>query len=160
MPEAGHGALVFDHGARRIGVAYANPLTGMVSPVTVLPARAGVPEWQALLRLVQEWRPDCLVVGVPYQDSNAGGSSNSESAAQRFAGEMETRCSLAVHRVDERLSSVEATARLREQRRGGVRTRRVKASDIDAEAARIIGESWLALQRSGSPPPVPGNPPS
>ena len=137
-PEAG--ALVFDHGGRRIGVAFASPAASLVSALGVVPARDGAPDWAAVDQLVREWQPGCLVVGVPY---NGGGGS--ESAAENFAAALADRFGIPVVRVDERLSSAEATDRLREQRRAGVRRRRVRAGDVDAEAARIIGESWLAL---------------
>jgi putative Holliday junction resolvase len=139
-PEAG--ALVFDHGGRRIGVAYANPVTGMTTAVAVVAAREGEPDWPAIDRLVAEWQPGCLVVGVPY---NGGGGS--EAAAEGFADALAHRCPLPVHRVDERLSSAEAEDRLREQRRSGLRRRKVRTGDVDAEAARIIGEAWLASQQ-------------
>lgn len=139
-PEAG--ALVFDHGGRRIGVAYANPVTGITTAVGVVPARDGEPDWPRLEQLVAEWQPGCLVVGVPY---NGGGGS--EAAAEGFAAALASRCRLPVHRVDERLSSAEAEDRLREQRRSGLRPRKVRSGDVDAEAARVIGEAWLAGQQ-------------
>lgn len=139
-PEAG--ALVFDHGGRRIGTAWANPLTGLCSSIGVIPARDGEPEWAAITALIREWQPGCLVVGVPY---NGGG--NSETAAERFAVALADHSGLPVERVDERLSSAEASDRLREQRRQGIRPRRLKAGDVDAEAARIIGEAWLSQRQ-------------
>jgi len=48
-----------------------------------------------------------------------------------------------VELVDERLTSVAAQADLREARRSGARTRRVTREDVDANAARLILETWL-----------------
>lgn len=138
-------ALVFDHGGRRIGVAVADRRTGLASPLTTLPARDGVPEWPAVERLIREWRPECLVVGVPYNAGAArpGHAGDSESAAGRFADALMPLSGLPVLRVDERLSSVEAEARLRDQRRTGLRRRKVRAADVDAVAASVIAEIWL-----------------
>ena len=143
-------ALVFDHGGRRIGVAVANLSPRLASPLLTLAALDGVPDWLELDKLVKEWRPGELVVGVPYNDASVriggGGSSqssDSESAAERFATELETRYQLPVVRIDERLTSVEAESRLREQRRSGARTKKVRTGDVDALAACVIAEMWL-----------------
>jgi len=143
-------ALIFDHGGRRIGVAVANLSPRLASPLLTLAARDGVPDWLELDKLVKEWRPGQLVVGVPYNDASvriSGGgsseSSDSESAAERFATELETRYQLPVVRIDERLTSVEAESRLREQRRSGARTKKVRTGDVDALAACVIAEMWL-----------------
>lgn len=143
-------ALVFDHGGRRIGVATANRSPRLASPLLTLPARDGVPDWPALDKLVKEWNPGQLVVGVPYNGasarmagSGANASSDSESAAERFAAELQDRYRLPVIRIDERLTSVEAESRLREQRRSGARTKKVRTGDVDALAACVIAEMWL-----------------
>ena len=145
-------ALVFDHGGRRIGVAVANLRPRLASPLLTLAARDGIPDWLELDKLVKEWRPGQLVVGVPYNDASiriAGGgsseSSDSESAAERFATTLEARYQLKVDRIDERLTSVEAESRLREQRRTGARTKKVRTGDVDALAACVIAEMWLDL---------------
>jgi putative Holliday junction resolvase len=143
-------ALVFDHGGRRIGVAVANRSPRLASPLLTLPAREGVPDWPALDRLVKEGSPGQLVVGVPYNGagariagSGASETTDSESAAERFAAELEARYPLPVIRIDERLTSVEAESRLREQRRSGARTKKVRTGDVDAVAACVIAEMWL-----------------
>jgi len=143
-------ALVFDHGRRRIGVAVANRSPRLASPLMTLSARDGVPDWQELDKLVKEWAPGQLVVGVPYNGmrarlggSGATDSEDSESAAERFAAELEARYPIPVFRLDERLTSVEAESRLREQRRSGSRTKKVRTGDVDAVAACVIAEMWL-----------------
>ena len=136
-------ALVFDHGGRRIGVAVANVNPRLASPLLTLAARDGAPDWSELDKLVKEWRPDQLVVGVPYNDAGTRGISDSEPAAERFAAELEARYPLPVTRIDERLTSVEAESRLRDVRRSGARTRKVRTGDVDALAACVIAEMWL-----------------
>lgn len=143
-------AIVFDHGGRRIGVAIANRSPHLASPLLTLAARDGVPDWPAVDKLLAEWRPDELVVGIPYNGAAArvAGAGNptgadSETAAGHFADELGTRYGLPVTRIDERLTSVEAEARLREQRRSGHRRKRVRSGDVDALAACVIAEMWL-----------------
>lgn len=140
MADRGEVLLAFDYGTRRIGVAVGQTTTGTASPAGVIGAGAG-PDWTALERCVQEWSPARLLVGLPY---NMDGSETVLTGACRaFAGQLARRFGLPVEFVDERLTSVTAQADLREARRSGARTRRVTREDIDANAARLILETWL-----------------
>ena len=143
--------LAFDFGERRIGVAVGNTGTRTATAVGVLPAR-GTPDWDAVTRCVQQWSPDRAVVGLPY---NMDGSETVLTATCRqFAAELSKRYQLTVDLVDERLTSSAAQADLRDARRSGARRRRVRREDIDANAARLILETWLqdSIRSSGSTP--------
>ena len=143
--------LAFDFGERRIGVAIGNTGTRTATAVGVLPAR-GTPDWEAVTRCVRQWSPDRAVVGLPY---NMDGSETVLTAACRqFAAELSKRYQLPVDLVDERLTSSAAHADLRDARRSGARRRRVRREDIDANAARLILETWLQdpIRPSGSTP--------
>ncbi len=140
MAGRGEVLLAFDYGTRRIGVAVGQTTTGTASPAGVVVAGA-TPDWTALERCVREWSPARLLVGLPY---NMDGSETVLTGACRaFAGELARRFGLPVEFVDERLTSVTAQADLREARRSGARARRVTREDIDANAARLILETWL-----------------
>jgi putative Holliday junction resolvase len=141
--------LAFDFGQRRIGVAVGNTGTRTATAVGALPAR-GAPDWDAVARCLSEWTPARLLVGLPY---NMDGSETALTAAcRRFAAELSHRYALPVELIDERLTSSAAQADLREARRSGARRRRVRREDIDANAARLILETWLqeANRSSGS----------
>ena len=132
--------LAFDYGSRRIGVAVGQTTTGTASPAGVVSV-SGNPDWTAIERHVREWSPTRLLVGLPY---NMDGSETILTGACRaFAGELARRHGLPVEFVDERLTSAAAQAELRDVRRSGARTRRVRREDIDAHAARLILETWL-----------------
>jgi putative Holliday junction resolvase len=132
--------IAFDYGVRRIGVAVGQTTTATASPAGVIPVR-GSPDWPAIERCVREWSPGRLLVGVPY---NMDGTETVLTATCRaFADDLARRFGLPVDCVDERLTSAAATADLREARRSGARTRRVRREDIDAHAARLILETWL-----------------
>ena len=140
MASRGEVLLAFDYGARRIGVAVGQTTTGTASPAGVVGV-AAAPDWVALERCVLEWSPTRLLVGLPY---NMDGSETVLTGTCRsFAGELARRFGLPVEFVDERLTSVAAEADLRDARRSGARTRRVRREDIDANAARLILETWL-----------------
>ena len=143
MPEAqAQVILAFDFGLRRIGIASGDTISGSAAPhCAILVTEQGV-DWPAIDRLLQQYRPDVLVVGAP---RNADGSAGRMSpSCDRFAAELAARSGCPVERTDEFSSSLEATERLRTQRRSGQRRRRVQRGDIDSAAAAIILERWLS----------------
>lgn len=123
MPERGT-VLAFDFGLRRIGVAVGERELGTAHP---LPAVSGFPE---IRKLVAEWRPVRLVVGLPVREA---GAHPLAPRVERFARQLEGRFHLPVARVDERYTSVEAEGRLRG----------VKAGSIDSVAAQLILEQYF-----------------
>jgi len=142
--KASQGVLGFDYGLRQIGVAAGNRQLGTAMALTVLRARDGMPDWNALAQLLAEWQPGLLVVGLPL---NMDGSDSDMSArARRFANRLHGRFSLPVALVDERLSSRAAKDILREQgHRGDFR-----AEPADSMAAQLILETWLAADRDAA----------
>ena len=134
-------ALGFDFGLRRIGVAVGDTLTKSAAPIATVGHDERGPDWRAIERLLNDYKPAMLVVGYPY---NEGGSPGSlAGAAGRFASDLAQRSGLTVARVDERYSSQEASAELKQRRAVGVRRRRVQRADVDSLAAAIILERWL-----------------
>lgn len=140
--------LGFDVGARRIGVAVGNTLSGTARPIAMVAARDDGPDWDAVAALVREWRPDRLVVGEPL--TLDGETQLATHLARRFAREAAARFALPVDLIDERSSSREAERRFAHARREG-RARRRDAQTLDALAAQIIVERWLGE----SPLPFP-----
>ena len=98
-------------------------------------------DWPAIERLVREWRPDAFIVGDPM--TLDGGDQPARKRAQAFARELARRFSRPVMLVDERSSSVEAAQRFAFERAQGGKRRR-DAQILDALAAAIIVERWLA----------------
>jgi putative holliday junction resolvase len=133
--------LGFDVGARRIGVAVGSAFGHGARPLTVVDVRAHGPDWPAIDRLHKEWRPDGFVVGDPM--TLDGGDQPIRQFAHAFAGQLQARYSLPVVLVDERASSIEAAQRFAADRAQGRRRRR-DADALDAVAAAVIIERWLA----------------
>ncbi|WOB07427.1 Holliday junction resolvase RuvX [Piscinibacter gummiphilus] len=118
--------LAFDFGTKRVGVASGNTITRTATPLKTVAAE-GDARFAALGALISEWKPDALVVGVPYYPD--GAAHDNTARAQRFARQLHGRFRLPVHEVDERYTTTEAHA--------------AGASDVDAASAAIILEQFL-----------------
>lgn len=118
--------LSFDFGTRRVGVASGNALTRTATPLTTVAAE-GDARFDTIARLIGEWRPDALVVGVPRHPD--GAPHDNTRRAERFARQLAGRFGLPVHEVDERYTTTEAHA--------------LGAADADAAAAALILEQYL-----------------
>jgi putative Holliday junction resolvase len=116
--------LAFDFGTKRIGVATGNTVSGTATPLKSIGAGTA---HEAIARLIGEWHPDALVVGIPRHPD--GAPHDNTRRAERFARQLAGRFRLPVHEVDERYTSVEAASQ--------------GASDIDAAAAALILEQHL-----------------
>jgi putative Holliday junction resolvase len=131
--------LSFDFGLRRIGVAVGQATTGTASALeTVRHGRE--PDWAAIGRLVGEWRPSMVLVGLPL--GAEGEETPMSKAARDFGAALAERFAVAVEFIDERLTSHAAQARFVEQRASGA-LRRKHADRLDAIAAQIMLENWL-----------------
>ncbi len=139
--------LAFDYGTRRIGVAAGDTLTRTARPLKTLDCHGVIP-WAAIGKLIDEYRPARLVVGLPY---NMDGTPTALTESTRsFARDLTTRYGLPAALVDERLSSREAEAQLRNARAHGLKRRRLTHADIDMTAAKVLLERWFDTPDEGS----------
>ena len=136
-----HILLAFDFGLRRIGIATANRETRTSSPLTTVRVERNLP-WHELDRILDDWRPAQLVVGVPEGD----GTEAVARRARAFAAALAERYGLPVATVDETLTSAAAASELAEKRRSGYLRRRVGKGGIDRLAACLIAEQWMSQQ--------------
>ncbi len=135
----GHILVAFDFGLRRLGVATANSKTRTASPLTTLRVD-GDPPWRELDRIIEDWRPAQLVVGVP----EGAGAEGIARRARAFAEQLAERYALPVATVDETLTSAAAESDLAEKRRSGYLRRRVGKGGADRVAACLIAEQWMS----------------
>lgn len=132
--------LGFDVGARRIGVAVGNTLSGTARALAMIEVAESGLDWRRIDALLREWRPARLIVGDPL--TLDGQVQAATERARGFARQLGQRSALPVDLVDERRSSREADLRFAERRRHGLARRR-DAAALDALAAEIIVERWL-----------------
>jgi len=132
--------LAFDFGHKRIGVACGDTVSRTAAPLKAI-AAGSAPQWKAIDSLMRDWQPSLVVVGLPHNIDDS--TSTMTNAARSFARDISQRYALPVKLVDERYSSLEATARLKSARQSGARTRRVAKADVDAAAACVILDRWF-----------------
>ena len=146
MPTTHRRAMAFDYGTRQIGVAVGQTLTGSAEPLTNLRARDGVPDWDQVGKLIREWEPNVLVVGLPLNMD--GSASDMSERAARFARRLNGRFQLPVETVDERLSTFEAKQHLKSQERTPSSYR---DDPVDSLAAALLLQTWLSSQSKETP---------
>ncbi len=121
--------LGFDFGEWKIGVAVGQTLTSTATGLCILKSPNKKPDWEGIKKLISEWQPSALVVGIPYNMYDQ--EQPMTLAAKKFSRQLHGRFKLEVHEADERLSSREA------QNLVGTN------KQIDDIAAQIILQSWL-----------------
>lgn len=119
--------LAFDFGTKRTGCASGNRVLGAASPLRTIQAEGADARFAAVEKLIKEWQPQALVIGVPYHPD--GAAHENTARAKKFGRQLHGRFRLPVYEVDERYSTTEALA-------GG-------AKDADAASACIILEQFL-----------------
>jgi putative Holliday junction resolvase len=145
MPDAGkpRNLLGFDYGLKQIGVASGQTLTSTASGLTILKAVDGIPDWIEVENLLDEWKPDLVVVGLPLNMDDS--ESVLSTRARKFARRLQGRFAVEVEMVDERLTSREAKMLGREQGTQDL-------TKIDHLAASLILQSWLDCPEIGTAP--------
>ena len=116
-------------------------MLGSARPLTTISAEANDARFAAIGKLVEEWRPAALVVGLPL--SLDGEASDMTERCKRFARQLEGRYRLPVALLDERLTSVAAEEQLRQRGLGWQR----RKETLDAEAAAVLLQAFLDSHR-------------
>jgi len=127
--------LALDYGTLRIGVAFGSTFLRHARPIEIIATPVKAKRFARLEELLVQWQPDALVVGLPL--TQEGGEQLATRQARRFAHQLEGRFGLPVTLVDERESSIEAQALLRNQ------------PDDAAAAAIILQRYFDALPEAG-----------
>ena len=132
--------IAFDFGLKRIGVATGQTLTGTTQMLAPLPARDGVPDWPAVEKLLKEWQPNMLLVGIPLAID--GSELSVTPNARKFMNRLHGRFGLPVQGVDERVTTKEARQQLFDH--GGYKL--LQNQSVDSLAAELMLQQWLHTQ--------------
>ena len=136
-----HTVLGFDFGAKRIGIAVGQTLTAHANPLQTLTNVKNKPDWDNIERLILEWKPQALIVGLPYLLD--GKETDMTLRADKFSRRLHGRFGLPVFTVSETLSSFEAEEQLKQQKKIGKHNK----DEIDKLAAALIIETWFQEQK-------------
>ncbi|VAW79609.1 Putative pre-16S rRNA nuclease Yqg [hydrothermal vent metagenome] len=132
--------LAIDYGTRRTGIAVGQELTGAATALTTLNSINNQPDWSGIKQLLEKWRPDALVVGIP---THMDGSTHELTALARdFTTQLSNRFEIKIYECDERLTSYEAENILKQEKFDPQRDKH----KIDAIAAQLILEDWMNQQ--------------
>lgn len=130
--------LGFDFGTKSIGVAIGQEITGTASPLEAILAKDGIPDWELVKKIYEQWQPSLVVVGLPL---NMDGSKQEMTfKAQKFANRLHAKFKIPVQTLDERLTTVDAKATLFEM--GGFK--KLSKGKVDSASACLILESFMS----------------
>lgn len=130
--------LGFDFGNKKIGTAVGQTTTATASPLQTIRSINQVPNWEIISKLIQEWQPSGLVVGISRQHD---GTDNPVTPRMlKFCRQLEGRYNLPVYQQDEMLTTFEAKQMLFDE----VSVSATKLWEVqDQLAAQLILQSWL-----------------
>ncbi len=131
--------LAFDFGLRRIGVAVGQSVTASANPLGVVANGENGPDFDAIAKLIREWQPSRLIVGMPLHADGQPGEM--QAHVEEFVREL-WRYQLDVDTIDERYTSLEAEEALKQARASGSRGR-ITREMVDSAAAVFIAERFL-----------------
>ena len=127
--------LAFDFGLKQIGIAFGQTITNQSIGIRIIKAKNGVPNWDEIKTIVEEWNPKTLIVGLPVNMDNS--ESEMSSLARTFAKDLKDRIHNSVKLMDERLSSREAKNKVKEF------SKNFNTTKADHIAAAFILQSYL-----------------
>ncbi|NQY42912.1 MAG: Holliday junction resolvase RuvX [Legionellales bacterium] len=133
-------AMSFDFGMKKIGVAIGQAITKSASPISQISAINGDPNWQELDKLIREWHPDVLVVGLPLNIDNTWQPITTH--AKNFLKTLEDKYQLPTFYSDERLTTKSA----KEEIFAKFGYKGLKKYSVDSIAAVLILEQWMQEQ--------------
>jgi len=135
--------LAFDFGAKRIGIAIGNTLLRRANPLVTIDDEKNDTRFAKIEALLKEWQPGALIVGLP---SNDDGTPHQLTAlCRRFANRLKGRFNLPTILVDERYTSLAASAQLNGEGIHGMKQKKL----IDQYAAQQILQAYFDEPAAG-----------
>lgn len=129
--------LGFDFGMKNIGVAVGQKITKTANPLPPLNANKGIPKWEKIAKIIHEWKPGALVVGVPL--TKEGDELKITKKAESFIASLKERFNLPVYAADEVLTTKSAKSLIFDK--GGYKA--LQKVSWDSVAAKFILEGWM-----------------
>lgn len=128
--------MAFDFGTQKMGVAVGQSTIESSNPLALFPMKDGIPVWENLLKIVNQWQPDLFLVGLPLNMDDS--ESDLSRRARKFARRLKHQTNIETVMVDERLTTREARDDLEHYQSQG----RGKNLAADSLAAALFIDSW------------------
>jgi putative Holliday junction resolvase len=129
--------LGFDFGTKSIGVATGQMITATAQPLAAIKANDGIPNWDIVEKVINEWKPDLVVIGLPLNMD--GTKQPMTQRAEKFANRLNGRFGVKIAMQDERLTTASAKEFIFEH--GGFKS--LTKGKVDSVSAALILESWM-----------------
>jgi len=129
--------LAFDFGTERIGIAVGNSISASAQALTTVHGNQNEKRFFDISKLVHEWHPAALIVGLPCHTD--GATHKMTQLSQRFARRLKGLFSLPVILVDERYTSTAASAHLNDMGIRGIKQKTL----LDQYAAQYILQAYF-----------------
>ena len=126
-----------DFGYSRIGIASGQMITKTATPVAIVKADNGVPNWEEIDKIINQRKPNLIVVGLSLDAKNQ--ETDMTRSTRQFADVIKIRYHKPVSMVSEAFSTREARWRLEE-----VRKKPNRHLKVDAFSACVILETWMS----------------
>lgn len=136
--------MAFDFGLKRIGVAVGTRLTGTSQMLAPLSAKDGQPDWLIVEKLLKEWRPEKLLIGIPLAID--GSPLSVTPNAKKFMNRLHSRFGIPVQGIDERVTSKEARQQLFEY--GGYK--KLQQHSVDSLSAELMLQQYFSEPETAS----------
>ena len=137
----------FDYGTKKMGGAIAQCITKTATPLNVIKIKNETPNWEQLDQIVNDYKPDIAIIGYPGKNNKK--TSLLANKIEKFESAIEKHYKMPTILFDETYSTTIARQELRDLRRDGILSKRIKRGQVDSMAAKIILEQWLQLETPG-----------
>ena len=128
-----------DYGERRVGLSYGDEI-GVATPLEAAVEATEEERIEHIVEIAKKRRATTLVFGYPYNMDGSVGFKAKEVDA--FIEKVEKKLSLFIHRIDERLTSEEASKGFNKRRDDALR----RSGKLDSAAATLILQDFLDQQ--------------
>ena len=128
--------MAFDFGTQKMGMAVGQSMIESANPLALFPMKDGIPNWDELLKIIQQYQPNLFLVGLPLNMDDT--ESELSARSRKFARRLRHQTNIETLMVDERLTTREARDELDHYQAQG----RGKNLSADSLAAALFIESW------------------
>ncbi|QCI26948.1 Holliday junction resolvase RuvX [Buchnera aphidicola (Thelaxes californica)] len=129
--------IAFDFGTKKIGVAVGQNITKTARILPSIPAIQGFPNWEFIQKILIQWKPKCIVIGLPLD--NQGEIQKITKKTQMFSIIMKKKFHIPIYLHDERFTTTSIKCNLFQE--GGFK--KLKKNNVDSLCAVLILESWF-----------------